>query len=283
MNNVFAIIVTYNPDIRQLKTQFEMLVCQVSGIVYVDNNSESCCFLDSIDNEKVIIIKNRRNLGLAKAQNQGIEIAQERGADFVLLLDQDSEPSGRLVENLLKCFYIANAIRPVALIGPSIRDMFHPEDNVKYEGVILNSIFIKRVPIERVTEVSYCIASGSLIPLPVIREVGGMLEEFFIDSIDMEWCLRAKKSGFYTFQTNTTILNHYLGNGKHHKIKSHNPKREYYITRNSLLMIRLSYIPLGYRIRKIFTTLGRVLVSLFNFEYDYLKSELMAVRDSIKY
>lgn len=282
MNKVFAIIVTYNPDSRQIKTQFDTIVDQVSGIVYVDNNSESCLFFDSIDHENAIIIKNQRNLGLAKAQNQGIEIAKERGADFVLLLDQDSEPSEGLVEKLLEYYHGANAIKPVALIGPSIKDMYHPEIDVKYEGVVLSGLFIKRVPIESVTEVSYCIASGSLIPLSVLCEVGGMMEKLFIDSIDMEWCLRAKAKGFHIFQTNTTILNHYLGNGKSHKIKSHTPLREYFITRNSLLMLRMPYVPIGYRARKVFAVLGRILISLFSLESDYLKSELKAVLDGLK-
>lgn len=276
MNKVFAIVVTYNPDEELLKQQFETLQGQVDCIIYVDNHSTSTAFIDALKNIDVTIIKNEDNLGLAKAQNQGIAHAKQSGASFVLLFDQDSVPVEGFVDALLTCFHILAKKEKVALIGPAIRSRYKGcIGNEK--GIVIKGLGFQRVEVCAFTDVSYCIASGSLIPIRVLDEVGGMEEKLFIDGVDLEWCLRAKNFGYHIVQTNRTWLSHALGNGETSKIKSHSPQREYYIMRNNVWMVRQGFIPIGYRIRKIFALFYRLIHSLLCFDMDYLTIECRGV------
>lgn len=278
---VTAVIVTYNPEEDLLQRQKVSLAGQVDKIIYVDNNSESTKLIDSFSGDNETVIRNPINYGLAKAQNQGIECACQYGSDFVLLFDQDSVPPSDFVECLMKCYENQAKIHHVALVGPAIRNMLR--GSVENErGVIFKGMTIKKIPVENATEVTYCIASGSLIPMTVLKEVGLMKEELFIDGLDIEWCLRARSNGYKIYQTSNTYLNHCLGDGSSDRILSHSPHREYYIMRNSIWMIRQKYIPLGFRIRKGLFSAGRLIQAISSFNKKYIKSEIIGIVDGIK-
>lgn len=280
-DRVYAIIVTYNPDVELLQRQNFSLKEQADGIIYVDNHSESTEFLTSIKEENIHVIFNKENLGLAKAQNQGIKLACEQCSDFVILFDQDSVPPLGFVSGLLKCFKEQNQSEKVALVGPAIRDLLK-ESTENKKGVLFKGMSIHNVDVKNATEVSYCIASGSLIPIKVLDDVGLMEECLFIDGLDVEWCLRAKSKGYRIYQTANTFLDHCLGNGNTDRILSHSPRREYYIMRNSIWMIRQRHIPIGYRLRKAFLSIGRLMQSVSSLKYAYVKADLKGIIHGIK-
>lgn len=278
---VTAVIVTYNPEEDLLQRQKVSLAGQVDKIIYVDNNSESTKLIDSFSGDNETVIRNPINYGLAKAQNQGIECACQYGADFVLLFDQDSVPPSDFVECLMKCYENQTKIHHVALVGPAIRNMLR--GSVENErGVIFKGMTIKKIPVENATEVTYCIASGSLIPMTALKEVGLMKEELFIDGLDIEWCLRARSNGYKIYQTNNTYLDHCLGDGSTDRIKSHSPIREYYIMRNSIWMIKQNYFPIGYRVRRLLLPCGRLMQSLVGMNSSYIKADINGIIDGIK-
>ena len=277
---VFAIIVTYNPEYFLLMQQYESIKNQVTGIIYVDNNSQN---LFLANGNKIFILKNNKNEGLGKAQNQGIILAKQKGATHILLLDQDSVASPDLVKVLLATEETyRNKGMDVGLVGPRIHDVLsqppHDCDAVIFKGVRI----LRKTLKQEVLSVSYCIASGSLIPMAVFEDVGLIKEELFIDALDVEWCLRAKSKGYEVLMTPMTYLEHRLGNGKCDKISSHSPKREYYICRNSTLLLAYNYIPLGYRIRKLFFVPIRILYSLFRGYGAYFIEGVMGTIDGVR-
>lgn len=278
---VTAVIVTYNPEEDLLQRQKVSLAGQVDKIIYVDNNSESTKLIDSFSGDNETVIRNPINYGLAKAQNQGIECACQYGSDFVLLFDQDSVPPSDFVECLMKCYENQAKIHHVALVGPAIRNMLRGSAENE-RGVIFKGMTIKKIPVENATEVTYCIASGSLIPMTALKEVGLMKEELFIDGLDIEWCLRARSNGYKIYQTNNTYLDHCLGDGSTDRIKSHSPIREYYIMRNSVWMIKQNYFPIGYRIRRLFLPCGRLMQSIVGMKDSYIKADINGIIDGIK-
>lgn len=89
---IYAIIVTYNPDLELLENQFYALFSQVDGLVYVDNGSNNLydirCFIKRSETKhsKIITVYNSNNIGLGAAQNQGIDIAISDGIDHVVFL-----------------------------------------------------------------------------------------------------------------------------------------------------------------------------------------------------
>ncbi len=277
----FAVIVTFNPEMELLKQQYQALKNQVDGIIYVDNKSETINIANLIESNDCIILNNEKNVGLAKAQNRGIRKAQEMSAEYVVLFDQDSIPPSNFVSSLTKCYFKYCCNGRVGLVGPAIRNLL---TGSKYneKGEIFTGLFKRRVEITDKTKVSYCIASGSFIPLSVIEDVGFMEEKLFIDGLDIEWCLRAISKGYEIIQTNQTYLAHCLGDGTDKRVESHSPIREYYIMRNSTWMIKRAYIPIGYRLRKVFTAFGRFCLSLKSFNMAYVKADIYGFYDGIK-
>lgn len=98
---IYAIVVTFNPEPELLAKQYESLKNQVNGIIYVDNASY---VLTIPSGENVYSIRNEENQGLAIAQNKGIELAKQKNAEFVFLLDQDSVLPIGMVDTLRKEF-----------------------------------------------------------------------------------------------------------------------------------------------------------------------------------
>ena len=279
--SVFAVIVTYNPDDILLMQQYESIVNQVSGIIYVDNNSQN---LSLPTNTRVFCIKNGKNEGLGKAQNQGIIFAKQKGATHILLLDQDSVASSNMVQVLLSTEEtFRNRGVAVGLIGPKIRDVLSqpPKD---MDAIIFQGMRIVRKPInQEVLSVSYCIASGSLIHMEAFDKVGLIKEELFIDAMDVEWCLRAKSMGYEILMTPMAHLEHRLGNGRNDKITLHSPMREYYICRNNIILTSYSYIPIGYRIRKFLLIPARIIYSLFHGYWSHFKVGVNGFIEGIKF
>lgn len=273
----YAIIVTYNPEQELMDSQFSSLANQVDGVIYIDNASSIAPLFP--EDEKVIVLRNRINEGLAKAQNQGIECAKNKGAEHILLLDQDSELGTGMVSSLLCQLESLQSVgKNVGVICPVKESAF--DGSVGLEITSL-SYKIQAKQVESTTEVAYSIASGMLIPMSVIRKVGGMNENLFIDGLDLEWCFRATHNGYKIYVTPGARLYHRLGNGKKDRILSHSKMREYYITRNDIYLSKQKHIPLGYRMRKKLTPYARLLISLVRGNFKYVRSELRGIKDGL--
>lgn len=263
---VSAIIVTYNPDVKILISLIEGIVHQVTEVILVDNNSNNSSELtninDSIKNLKLIELG--ENKGLAFAQNIGIKESSEQ-TDFILLFDQDSIVENDFVYKQIDCY---NALslegKKVAAIGPSFIDR---SSKYKYPATVYKGPFLKRIPINNIaTESTFIIASGSLIPKHVLKTVGLMLDDFFIDFVDVEWSLRARKHGLISYINPTAQMEHSIGDLRivllGRMISLHSDFRKFYIYRNGIFMTRLDYIPVGYKIRVIIFNLIRTFLGV---------------------
>jgi rhamnosyltransferase len=81
------------------------------------------------------------------------------------------------------------------------------------------------------------------------RTVGPMMDALFIDSIDTEWCFRAKRLGLAVVGSNKATMAHELGERTirvpwlNRDVPEHSPGRLYYIMRNKLVLYRLKHTP----------------------------------------
>lgn len=274
---IYAIVVTFNPEPELLAKQYESLKNQVNGIIYVDNASY---VLTIPSGENVYSIRNEENQGLAIAQNKGIELAKQKNAEFVFLLDQDSVLPIGMVDTLRKEFeHLKCDNINVGAIGPVIHSAYTSTDA---KTVVSLGFKLKQADVMSTMETSYIIASGTLIPMGVIDEVGGLCEKLFIDGLDLEWCIRAKSKGYKIYITSKTKLTHQLGNGNKNKILSHSPQREYYIVRNDVWISKQQYIPWGYRFRKTLTPVCRLAMSICSGKLKYAKSDIKGLLDGIR-
>ncbi|WP_312268163.1 glycosyltransferase family 2 protein [Pseudescherichia sp.] len=257
---ITSVTVTYNPDIECLKRQLISLTTQVDQCLIIDNASYNAGQIENLAKDyDCNLIKLGKNHGLAHAQNTGIDHAIMCGAQYILLLDQDSILDVKFVENMKYTYLKYN----VGVLGPSFYD---PVNKKLYPGTRYRGPFISRSIINEVTDVTFVIASGSFFSVDVFRKVGNMAEELFVDYIDVEWSLRAKKNGFRVAMTNKALMAHTIGDKRINifgrTISVHSPLRRYYLVRNSFYMLRLSYVPIGYKIREIFFNFIRSIISL---------------------
>ena len=242
-----AIVVTYFPDAGRLIEGLEAVLPQVDEVIVVDNGSR-VPVLDQIESMgQVTVLRLDKNCGIAYAQNCGIAWAKGVQADFVLLLDQDSIAGAGMVGLLRQAHdRLDEAGIEVGAVGPAQVDGF---------GAVLPRFtrfqYARYVQVEAPAEApamvcDMLIASGTLIALSVFEKVGTMNEGLFIDKVDTEWCLRARRAGFLIFGVPGAQLFHRLGESvlivtwwRGKRLPVHKPFRYYYMVRNSLLLQRM--------------------------------------------
>jgi len=235
VNKVCAVVVTFHPE-PSLLENVRRLVAQVERVVVVDNGSprDSVAVLDQVRTlPNVCLLRNERNLGIAAALNRGIKHATESGFQWVATFDQDSTAESNFLEQLFEVYGRIPEREKVAILSPT-----HRMAAAKGHGT---DVALVRSYVERVTVIS----SGSLIRSSVFSEVGFYDECLFIDYVDFDLCLRAKRRGWKIIQASGVSLVHQLGKVESHRllgisltIKSHRPWRRYYIMRNRFLMYR---------------------------------------------
>jgi rhamnosyltransferase len=249
---VVAVIVTYQGSAGGLQRLLQALVDQVDAVVLVDNGSSGWRAPDSPLPMQVIRLDS--NVGLAAAQNRGLQAAQALRASFVLLLDQDSVPECDMVPALLAAYHSArHQGHQVAAVGPLVLDEHRASDGfVRFR----HGRYVAVPPPDDGGWIScdMLIASGSLIPSAALRAVGPMAESLFIDKVDTEWCLRAGSAGFELIGAPRARLHHRLGEhrvrlwfGQWRHLPQHKPFRYYYMVRNSLLLRRLPHAHSAWR------------------------------------
>lgn len=253
---VYAVIVSYRPDVALLAKLLEALTLQVSGIIIVDNGSsaETLTWLTTRHlSVPYQLVQLGDNFGIARAQNDGIQVASDFGANHVILFDQDSVPAFNMVSLLLLAAqHKAAEGFKVASVGPNYWDerQENPPPFITVSGLRLKRQTCSTA--DAVVPVDYLIASGCLIPLATFNQVGRMREDFFIDYVDIEWGLRAKVLGFQSFGVCAAFMAHDLGNEPikffGQRYPQHSPLRHYYHFRNAVSLYRQGWVPMNWRI-----------------------------------
>ncbi|MCA8199753.1 glycosyltransferase family 2 protein [Burkholderia sp. AU33545] len=260
---VAAVVVTFNPVLPTLEAQLTSLRPQVSRIVLVDNGSDASALASVAELGRRLdcdMIPLGRNAGIGAAQNRGIEHALARHADYVLLMDHDSVPFECMVDALVEA---DRALRArgvnVAAVGPVTVDK---RNDVEGQFVKLEGWSVKRLACENqddVVEADFLIASGTLIHAAVLADVGMMKEGMFIDHVDTDWCFRARDRGGRLFGVGRARLSHELGDsarrvwlGRWRHVFVHSPTRDYYVFRNTILMMRGTPMPLAWKLHFLY-------------------------------
>lgn len=253
---ICAVVVTYNIG-ECFRDCFFSLMGQVDHAIIIDNGStdETPELLETLKSEHphfFDILSNHAN-GLAKAQNMGISMAREQGFDWVLLLDHDSRLGDGMIDAMKQAYAQIAEPRRIGIMAPYIRD-----ENAKTAPSYVTpwlGVFFRRAQFgnrEILDNVINVIASGSLIPMHVFNEVGMMDEQFFIDYIDTDFCLRVIGKGYHIIAVRDAVLYHKLGERRAHRFlglriitTNHSPLRRYYIYRNKLKTLKrhLFHVP----------------------------------------
>src|SRR5204863_7838615 len=120
-----ALIVTFHPP-PDVHREIETIRRQCGRVFVIDNGSaaEELVLLESFAREAndVELVRNAENIGLASALNQGCQLAAERGVEWILFLDQDTQPLPNMVADLLAAWRSHPQPHRVGVIGSNHYD-----------------------------------------------------------------------------------------------------------------------------------------------------------------
>lgn len=271
-----SITVTYHPVPEIVARQLASLPANCLKLL-VDNgstSSEKGELLHAIRGlEKVHMLELDANLGIAAALNRGIDyLASLGGADWVLLLDQDSEPEegsvGRLLEAAIERL---DGGRVPGAVGPALRD---PITGKLHGFHLLDGWHYRRIAAEYDHSHVECVGingSGTLAQLETFRGVGALREDLFIDHVDTEWCFRLRAQGGRFYGIPNAVFRHRMGESSRRLWllgwrvwPERSPLRLRYLGRNTVSLIGMHHVPAAWKVwavGKLVLTGGLVLLT----------------------
>lgn len=237
--NLFSIIVTYNPNLANLKKLVEKIISSNIEVILIDNTEISYIKGLEIIDDRINVISNDDNLGIAKAQNIGIKKSLELGANAIIFFDQDSNINENFINNLTSILEKDKAMVFSPVFYDEEKGFMFPSMKINRFGLLAS--FYPKNHIEPF-QVDFVISSGMLITAPVFKRIGMMDENYFIDFVDIEWCLRCKKNNIPIFTIPNAIMLHTIGNKTINffifRVSVHTPIRTYYKVRNSFIFFK---------------------------------------------
>lgn len=229
-DDITIIIVTYHPN-ESFYEHATALLDQFKSIIIVDNSGPGVFQTERLASDKIHVNLNNRNMGLGAALNIGCEKALTLNFRWAVTLDQDTQLSPDYLSEMksawtecdqkpriLGCNYL-NISRSSYKFRPSKTPVVRPKKTV--------------------------ITSGCLTHLPTWALLGKFRADYFIDSIDHEFCLRARRSGYCVAVNHQHLMEHVIGeHAEYHRYfrwlspYTHSPWRTYTRTRNTVTTMK---------------------------------------------
>ncbi len=272
---VFVIILNWNqPEltIECIKSVLKMHHKNFElNIVIVDNGSsdDSIKKFETLNN--IEILKNSVNMGFAEGNNVGIRHALNKNAEFVMLLNNDTEVDENLAEELLK---VAVNNEEVGIVSPKIYfargfefhgDRYEKADLGKviwYAGGVIDwdNVYGSNRGVDEVDkgqyddkkELDFATGACMLLRSSALKEAGVFDKKYFLYLEDLDLSYRMKESGWKIVFAPKARLWHKVSQSS--GIGSN--LNDYFITRNRLL---------------------------FGMRYAKLRTKIALLRESIKF
>jgi len=151
---------------------------------------------------RVTVVENDDNLGFARGNNVGIRYALDRGAEFVLLLNNDTVVDPGLVDHMLRPF---DTDPRVGIAGPKIY-YYTPHDQIWFAG---GEVFLARGTTRHIgirepdhgqfdepRDVDYVTGCALMARREVFEKVGMLDPSYVAYYEDTDFCMRARRAGY---------------------------------------------------------------------------------------
>ena len=263
MKKYSAIIVTFYPNLDKLINMVEILLTEKISIVIVNNTPKKNLKIDNYKNKSnLFIINNYENLGIAKAQNIGINFLSKNSFYATFFFDQDSTLDEKLIKNLRNSLSSkVNIVAPVTIDKSTNLEI--PSFKINKLGFCKEQFNKNNLGIKKTDLV---ISSGILIKMKVFEKVGFFDESLFIDYVDFEWCFRINYFDEKIYIVPNAILKHKIGKGLRYflflRTNSHEPIRTYYKIRNPIILLRRKHVPILWALNEILLSLKCLIVQI---------------------
>ena len=183
-------------------------------IVVVDNCStdDSALKLEKIKN--IVFIASKENGGFAKGNNIGIEYAMKDGADYILLLNNDTVIEKQAISKMINKI---KGHKDIGILGS--RTMYYDNPTlINYNGGHIN--WLKAITVHEGYKeefknegqdfkyTDFITGCCMLIKREVIEKVGMLPEEYFMYYEDVDYCMKTIEAGYKLGVSMDTIIYH---------------------------------------------------------------------------
>jgi GT2 family glycosyltransferase len=194
---------------------------------------------------EVQVLSLAENRGYAGNNNVGIEVALRAGADWVLVLNEDTILAPECIGHMIAA---GEADPAVGIVGPLVLHHDEPEVIQSAGGRIDRTWHASHAgqnePLSaapaRTIAVDWVSGCAIMVRRAVIAQVGALDERFFYYWEETEWCVRARRAGWRVVLEPAARLWH-KGVQRDYRPR---PSVSYYDTRNHLLLLRKHRAPL---------------------------------------
>lgn len=216
-NKVSIILLNYNganDTIQCIKSIKENEKNLDYDIVVVDNKSTDDSIKKLEKLEGIIFLKNEENRGFAAGNNYGIKYAIDNGAEYILLLNNDTEIEKNAISIMLENY---KKHKEVGIMGARIMYSDNKE-LINYCGGHIN--FTKATVVHEhyrekyvkedieCKQTDFITGCTMLFSKEIIEKVGYLPEEYFMYYEDADYCIKTKEKGFKLFISLNSIIYH---------------------------------------------------------------------------
>jgi GT2 family glycosyltransferase len=202
---IYVIVLSWNgkDDTMGCLSSLESAVSDRVRVLVVDNASTDGTYEAVRENFPwAEILRNEENLGFPGGNNVGIRYALEEGAEYVVLLNNDTVVDREFVAALLE----AAKTDPRAGFLSSKIYYFDPPDVLWFAGGKFSVATGRSLHIgygekdtgqyDEIREIERSCGCSMMVTRRLLEEVGLMEEKLFLYGEEVEWMLRALKKGF---------------------------------------------------------------------------------------
>jgi GT2 family glycosyltransferase len=203
---VFLLVLTYNGKDLVLDCLETVMKSDYPNlhVVVIDNGGSdgTPVAVDEAWGDRVHVLRLFPNIKFSRANNAGIEYALEHGADYVMLLNDDTLIAEDMISEVVAA---AEADPGVGMAGPKI--YYHkPEDQIWFAG---GRIHLSRGTTEHIgirerdegqydtaAEMDYITGCALLVRRDVIEQIGVLDPMYKAYYEDTDWSMRASRAGW---------------------------------------------------------------------------------------
>lgn len=237
-------IITLNYNKSELTLQLLESLQQVTypniEILVCDMNSQKdqVEILSSARFNKTKVLYSSVNLGFAGGNNWGI---QQSSGEFILLINNDTIVDADIINTLLP---VLQADTTAGVVSPKIK-RFHDRDVIEYAGFKPMNFYTGRVTsigfneldrdeFQHARETASAHGCALMIARKTLDTIGGLCDDYFLYYEEWDLSLRIQRQHRTIWYEPSTTVYHL----ESQSIGSGNPLKEYYLTRNRILLMR---------------------------------------------
>ena len=219
-------------------------------IIVVDNSSSDNSlnvikhYTDESVIKNIILLVSKENNGFSAGNNIGIKYAFDHGADYVLLLNNDTIVAPDMISALLKNCNDRRITVPKIYYYSQPDVLWYAGGRIDYKRGRFYHVGENEADSEKYSnknKVDFATGCCLMIPRNIIKEAGLLYEPFFMYCEDVEYSLRVRRKGFSIVYCPDAKLWHKVSSTSGTKSKM----SLYYGNRNRLYVLKMYHFTLS--------------------------------------